>query len=260
MAITDPLVLPGDMLLTPVEDLPAYIREQLEYEEGDYVITRPQSRTPSRSVDAHTAELLKLFQAPTTIVQAVIRFSRVHKLEPEQVLTDIFPIIQNFIEVSFLVSADTVQLQVVPSFMVGDLLAGCEVLNCVHIIEDTEVYQVKRPSGEIVALKIIRSEENHEVLRMFEWEACILKDLDGVVNPTLLEIGTFKGRHYLMLEWCSDIDVSVAAQALRNQPDADSRRKLLHLCSTLLDAYSHLHAQGVIHTDIHPGNILVASD
>jgi hypothetical protein len=173
MAITNLLVLPGDILLTPVEDLPAYMHEQLEYEEGDYVITRPRSRTASRIVDAHTAELLKLFQIPTTIVQAVIRFSQAHRLEPEQVLTDVFPIIQNFIDASFLVSADAVQRQIVPSFVVGDLLAGCEVLNCVHIVEDTEVYQIKLSNGEVAALKIARSEEAPEVLRIFEWEACI---------------------------------------------------------------------------------------
>ena len=261
MAITDPWILRGDVVLTPVEDLPVYLREQLEYEEGDYVITRPRSRTTSRIIDAQTAELLKTFQTPMTIAQAVIRFSQANKLNAEQVLIDAFSTILNFIDASFLVSegSDHVQ-QILPSFAVGDQVADCEVLNCVHLVEDTEVYQVKRTSGEIVALKISRSGQNSEVQRMLEWEISILKHLDGKINPALLEAGIFKGRQYLIIEWCSGVGVAVAAQDLRNHPGADNRRKLLDLCSAILDAYSHLHAQGVIHADIHPDNILVASD
>ena len=48
MAITDPLVLPPDVLLVPVGDLPEEVRRQLTFEEGDYAVTRPRSRTPSR--------------------------------------------------------------------------------------------------------------------------------------------------------------------------------------------------------------------
>src|SRR5947209_1879732 len=125
MAITDLFVLPSDIVLTPVEDLPVYLRKQLEYEEGDYVITRPRSRTAPRLVDMQTAELLKIFQAPTTIVQAVIRFSLTNKLDPEQVLTDAFPIIQSLIQVSFLVSADSDNArQILPSLAAGDQVAG----------------------------------------------------------------------------------------------------------------------------------------
>lgn len=261
MAITDPLVLPSDVVLTPVEDLPVYLREQLEYEEGDYVITRPRSRTPSRIIDVQTTELLKIFQAPTPFVQAVIRFSQTHKLNPEQVLIDAFPIIENLMQVSFLVSADSdYARQILPSLAAGDQVVGCEVLRCVHVVEDTEVYQAKHTSGIMVAVKISRSGCSHQVARIFEWEISILKHLDGRVNPVLLEAGIFKDRQYLIIEWCSGVEVAMAAEELHRHPEADNRRKLLHLCSTILDAYSHLHAQGIIHADIHPGNILVAND
>ena len=261
MAITDPFVLPGDVILTSVEELPTYLREQLEYEEGDYVITRPRSRVASRIVDAQSAVLLKIFETPRTIVQAVIRFSQTNRLDPEQVLTDAFPTIQSFINASFLVPTDSEYAQkILPSFVAGNQVADCEVLSCVHVVEDTEVYKVKRASGEIVALKISRSGRDREALRMLEQEISILKHLDGRVNPAFLEAGMFEDRQYLIIEWCLGIEVSVAAQELRRHSGTDNRRELLHLCSTILDAYSHLHAQGIIHADIHPGNILVASD
>lgn len=41
MSITGPLVLPPDVVLTPVADLSAEIRKQFHAEEGDVAITRP---------------------------------------------------------------------------------------------------------------------------------------------------------------------------------------------------------------------------
>ena len=55
MHITDPLVLPADVILVPVKDLPESVRQQVEAEEDDYALTRPRSRTPSRIVDHHAA-------------------------------------------------------------------------------------------------------------------------------------------------------------------------------------------------------------
>jgi RNA polymerase sigma-70 factor (ECF subfamily) len=64
MAITDPLVLPPDVMLLPVAELPEDVRRQLTWEEGDYAVTRPRSRTPSRIVDAAAADLLGQFREP----------------------------------------------------------------------------------------------------------------------------------------------------------------------------------------------------
>src|SRR5947208_15043136 len=107
MDITDPLLLPVDIVLVPVAKLPAHIREQLECEDDDYVITRPHSRTPSRIIDLQTAELLKQFYAPKTIVQAVIDYCRAKKLDPEQTLDSAFPMLQSFMTSRLLVSADS---------------------------------------------------------------------------------------------------------------------------------------------------------
>ena len=86
MAITDPMVLPADLLLVPVEDLADSVRRQIVAEDGGYALTRPNSRTPSRIIDAQAAELLKEFRDPATIVQAVVRYSREKNIDPEQTL------------------------------------------------------------------------------------------------------------------------------------------------------------------------------
>jgi eukaryotic-like serine/threonine-protein kinase len=92
---------------------------------------------------------------------------------------------------------------------------------------------------------------------MLEREAAILSRLDGVVNQMLLETGVWEDRDYLVLEWCSGKDSFTAASELRRGQSPENRQELIRLCCAILRAYSHLHDQGVIHSDVHPRNILV---
>jgi eukaryotic-like serine/threonine-protein kinase len=258
MAITDPMVLPADILLVPVKELSESVRRQVVAEEGDYALTRPHSRTPSRVVDAHAAELLERFREPATIVQAVIRYSREKKIDPQQVLEEAFPMLERLARAHMLVPADSEEArQIQPSFEAGARFAEAEVLRCLQALEDTELYQVKTSSGQSGALKILRRNAGAEVVRMFDREAAILDRLDGTVSPKRLQIGTEGERRYLLIEWCSGVECSSAAAELRRSGKVEGRRRLLTLCGAILDAYALLHAQSVIHSDIHPGNLLV---
>ena len=92
MAILDPLVLPPDVVIVPVSELPPELREQVGHEAGDYSVTRPRSRTMSSIVDAKTAALLETFRTPATIVDAVIAFSAAEGLDPRATLDDAFAV------------------------------------------------------------------------------------------------------------------------------------------------------------------------
>jgi serine/threonine-protein kinase len=89
-------------------------------------------------------------------------------------------------------------------------------------------------------------------------EAGILTHLDGCAVPRLFEAGEWEGRPYLVLSWLSGIDANAAAQECRKSPD--SRRELLCLCRSIIEAYTELHSRGVIHGDVHPRNLIVSSD
>src|SRR5215467_7841582 len=93
MAITGTFVLPADVILVPVTELPAHVREQMKCEEGDYAVTHPRARTPSKVVDAQGVELLKEFRTPKKIIEAVIGYSRARKCDPEGALEDAFPML-----------------------------------------------------------------------------------------------------------------------------------------------------------------------
>ena len=258
MAITDPMVLPADLLLVPVEDLADSVRRQIVAEEGGYALTRPNSRTPSRIIDAQAAELLKEFRDPATIVQAVVRYCREKNIDPEQTLEEAYPMLERLARERLLVPADSEEARKIrPSLEAGASFAGVEVVRCVQALEDTELYQVKTSDGQTGALKILRPEARTELARMFDREAAILERLDGNVSPKLLQSGTEEGRPYLLCEWCSGAQCSSTAAELRRPGVVEGTRRLLRLCGAILDAYAQLHERSVIHSDIHPGNLLV---
>lgn len=256
MAITDPLVLPEDVLLLPVAELPEETRRQLTWEEGDYAVTRPRSRTPSRIVDAGAADLLALFREPVTIVEAVIRFSRERSLDPETTLEEAYPLLERLLTAGFLVAEGSEQAEAIRQVhQAGDEVAGFVVVESVQGLEDTELYQVRSAGGSIVALKIERPVAAGRSGGAFEREAAILEHLAGEGAPRLAGQGEVDGRRWLAIEWHRGVDALTAAEDLRRRGD---RAGLLRLARSIVEAYARLHERGVVHGDVHPRNVLVS--
>ena len=57
--LRDPLVLPEDLLILPISELPNEVRERLGAESEEFALTRPLAREPSKLIDASAAELLE---------------------------------------------------------------------------------------------------------------------------------------------------------------------------------------------------------
>ena len=93
---------------------------------------------------------------------------------------------------------------------------------------------------------------------LFEREEAILRWLDGAGCPRLLATGALEdGRRWLATEWFSGVDASAAAWELRQEGGRDG---LLALAVRIAEAYTALHARGVIHADVHLRNILVGAE
>lgn len=257
MAILDPLVLPADVVIAPVVELPDGLREQIEHDEGDYSVTRPRSRTLSSIVDAQTAGLLESFRAPATIVDAVIAFSAAEGLDPRATLDDAIAVLSDFVRDGVLVPADSDLAQPIAlSLAPGDRVGTFEVAEAIHVIVDTEVHLAHAPDGSAAALKILRPGSEH-LRATLAHEAAVLSHLDGRVTPQLLELAEHDGRPYLAISWCSGVDVYQAAAEARLLGGAEGRDALLALAERVLEAYAHVHAQDVMHGDVHPRNLLV---
>jgi predicted Ser/Thr protein kinase len=254
MNITDPVVLRNDVLLVPVTDLSAEVREKFTFDEGDFAISRVHGRAPSQVIDHETASLLQLFRKPRTIVGAVIENSIALKKDPQAWLDELLPHLGSFLVSRVLVPAGAEdEKEFAPTLANGSRAGTWQIAHCVSLIEDSEVYRVQDGERD-AALKIARDPAPFE-RSLFANEAAILARMNGVVAPRLHDSGTHDGRPYLALEWCNGTDAATAAAHRRHD-----RAALLRLACSIADAYVQLHEAGVIHADVHPRNIVVGDD
>lgn len=260
-AVLDPLVLPADVVIAPVAELPPELRDQVEHRPDDYSVTRPLARTTSSIVDRKTAALLDSFRTPTTIVDAVIAFSSAEGLDPREMLDDAFAVLGGFINEGVLVAPDSELAQpIATTLAAGDSVAAFEVVAPVHVLVDTEVYFARAADGAPVALKVARPGAEVSLGRTLAHEAGVLTALDGRVTPRLIELGQLDERPFLAMSWCSGTDVFQAAADARSLGGPEGRAELLALAEGVAAAYAHLHAQAVLHGDVHPRNLLVDAD
>jgi serine/threonine protein kinase len=257
MDIVGEIVLPSDVILQPVEKLPAEARKRLQYREGDYSLTRPRSRTPSSIVDARTAALLEILRKPSTIVDAVITYSRAEQLDPSETLESAFPILQRFLNAGLLLAADS-QLAnpIKTTYAEGQRVGSLQIVEPVYLILDTEVYLASATDGSLVAVKVARAGAESKLRAPLAHEAAMLERLDGKVNPRLVEQGEVDGRPFLAVSWCRGVDAyEAAAEARARGPEG--RADLLAVAERIAEAYAHLHGQGMLHGDVHPRNVVV---
>jgi eukaryotic-like serine/threonine-protein kinase len=261
MSIADPMLLPSDVELVPVETLPPELLAQVEHKPGDHALTRPRSRTPSIIVDAGTAKLLESFRVPTRIVDAVLAYAANEERDARETLDRSYPILRGLLEDGLLVSADSpFGRPIEQGLREGDRVGRFTISRLANLMIDTELYIATGDDREPVALKVSRSATDERMRRLIAREAEMLRLLDGTVTPSLLEVSEFDDRPYLATSWLSGIDLESAARDVRRLGVVAGPRALLELGGRVIDAYARLHAQGVLHGDVHPSNLLVGPD
>jgi serine/threonine-protein kinase len=255
MALTDPLVLPDDVLLTPLADLPGALRRRLPAVPHGYAVGRARVRASSKVIGQDAARLLQHFRHPARIVDALIMESDGH--DPRVALAESFPLLRSCYEARILVPAHSPDAHVIePSLDKGERVGSHVILRPVAVLEDSELYQVRGPGGGVAALKIGRPGTQNRMRRALTRERDALILIDGHGAPRLRKTGTFEGRPWLVMSWCTGSSAAVRAAELRAQGLA-GRPALLGLLSAIARAYARLHARQVLHGDVHAGNLLV---
>jgi len=254
MNVTEPFVLKRDVLLIPCADLNENLRSRLTFEEGDFTLSHRHGRSLAQVIDRDTASLLELFRKPRTIVEAVVENSRVLGKDPRAWLDELLPFFGEFVYNRVLVPAGSDdEHEIRPQFESGETIGDWTIGRCASLVEDAEVYQVRK-GGEVGALKIARltTQSSRDV---FENEIEILRHLEGAgITPRLIESGMHDERTYLIVEWVTGVDASVAAAQRRHD-----RPHLLGICASIAAAYATLHDRGVLHADVHPRNVVVGN-
>jgi serine/threonine-protein kinase len=256
LPVTDLLVLPPDVLITPVGELAAHVRDRLVPAPGDCAISRPRARIPSRLVSGDVAGLMALFRTPTRVVDAVLRYSSAHGLDPRRTLDDVFPVIRDCFNARLLVNPGRPEaLRIEATLPRGTRIDGWEVVRPVQVLADVELYQVRDGAGRAAAMKLLRPGGDAAAVAALEREARALRYLGGRSGPVLLGRGTHEIDPWLAMTWRTGTSPRTVAAELRRS--RAGRAGLLDLCRSIAEAYAALHAVGVVHGDVHPGNLLV---
>jgi eukaryotic-like serine/threonine-protein kinase len=251
-------VLPEDVLLVSMVDVPDDVRVQVQHRADDYAISRPLARTPTSVISVATAALLESFRNPKSIVDAIMEYAQRESCDPQRTLEEAFPTLSAFVNTGLLLPATSeLAKPIAASLKPGARALGYTIIQCAHVLVDTEVYCAKSADGTWVALKIARRGAADRMAAVFRREAEVLARLDGCFAPVLLEVDDVDGLPCLALTWCQG---AALEQALASAAETGGRQRVLDLCEGVLKAYAALHERGVLHGDVHSGNVLVASD
>jgi serine/threonine protein kinase len=258
--MTGPLVLPQDVEIVPVTALSASVRAQIGGTDDDYAVSRPLSRFPSKVIDSQAAAWLRQFEEPTTLVQAILRHSEAVDRKPQEVLEDLYPFLESCLRAKLLVEPGVESQTIQPSFASGTVVESHRIEECVQVLADSELYRVSH-QNRLAALKITRPEAEPAVKQSLAREAKVQDRLTGRIAPRLFASGETKdGRAYVISEWIDGELCTARAAILRMSSRDPLSPALLSLCGNILEAYAALHCLGVTHSDVHPGNILIARD
>lgn len=250
------------VLLLPVTDLPAEVRAKLGTDPGDFALTRPQGRSGSKLLDQDAADLVLRFKSPRTIVEAVVLFSRQRGADPEEVLDGAFPLLKGLVASGFLVATEMeasppqASSSLASRWKLGDELLDGRVIEVLQVLEDTELYCLRRTGAETRVIKVERWRDGARrspVRSHLGREAALLRHLDGHLAPRLFAEGELEGRFYLEMEHIAGRELEAEAERAR----VAGKAAVLELALRLASAYSELHGRGALHGDIHPRNLLI---
>jgi eukaryotic-like serine/threonine-protein kinase len=257
--VTETFVLPKDVEVRSVNALPA--NEQHDLPTDHFVITRPRARSMSGLLSPQVAVLLRNFGSPTTIVDAIVQYCAETGLVPEAVLEDSYSAIRSCIQEGFLVPSDSpLAEEIGTSLEPGEEVDDFEIVECVALLEDTEVYKAVSRQGATIALKLLRSGASEQAKRSMHNELSTLPYVPSPPAARLISHGEHAGRPYVAIDWINGDDLGPRRESSPAEVEVRLPIGLLERCANLIDAFAALHTNGIVHGDVHPGNILFESD
>jgi serine/threonine protein kinase len=120
------------------------------------------------------------------------------------------------------------------------------------------VYRALGPEGELVALKLVRSDlaEDSVFRKRFEREARIAQQVKNPHVVPVLDTGEHEGVPYLSQRF---IEGGSLEQKLKREGRLDVPTTL-ELCTEVADGLDALFAGGMVHRDVKPANVLLDLD
>lgn len=253
-AVDEALVLAPDVQIVPVGELDEGTRERLGARDG-VAVSRWGTRARAVLLDDAAGGLLRRFQQPTSLVDAVLDYADAEGLDPRRLLAEAYDTVEHLRSARLLVPPGEHAERIEPTLSPGTAFGELDVVEPVQVLDDTEVYRVRDGAGAEHALKVARPEARH-VVPCLDREAAALDVLTGVPVAPLTGRGETDGREWITTAWRPGVPLLRAAGRLRKASAAE----LAALVGQVLGAYAQVHERGVVHGDVSPGNVLSGDD
>src|SRR4051812_8141248 len=120
------------------------------------------------------------------------------------------------------------------------------------------VYKAERvPVGKLVAIKFLHAPfaNDAEFLARFERETRVMSKLNHPNCVSVVDFGVWDGAPYLVMEYVS----GTTLRALIDNGPMPPKRALA-LVRQIAAGLAHAHAQGVVHRDVKPANIMISEE
>ena len=112
------------------------------------------------------------------------------------------------------------------------------------------------PAGTVVAVKVLRQEYTHdpELVRRFKNESKAISLLNHPNIVKVYDVSVNDQLQYIVMEY---VDGMTLREYLNELGGKLTSRETVHFISQILKALEHAHANGVVHRDIKPQNIML---
>ena len=112
------------------------------------------------------------------------------------------------------------------------------------------------PAGTVVAVKVLRQEYMHDpdLVRRFKNESKAISLLDHPNIVKVYDVSVNDHLQYIVMEY---VDGMTLREYLNERGGKLSSRETVHFISQILKALEHAHANGIVHRDIKPQNIML---
>lgn len=123
-----------------------------------------------------------------------------------------------------------------------------------------KVLLAKEPSGELVALKVLRKNRFKSGLQRFRRE---FRALSKVNHPNVIHVeayGDLFGHPYIAMEYVDGLDLHAQIRQFRNWDDKERWNRVEEILIDLCRALAAIHRRGLVHRDLKPSNVLMTED
>ena len=112
------------------------------------------------------------------------------------------------------------------------------------------------PAGTVVAVKVLRQEYMHDpdLVRRFKNESKAISLLNHPNIVKVYDVSVNDDLQYIVMEY---VDGMTLREYLNQRGGRLTNRETVHFISQILKALEHAHANGVVHRDIKPQNIML---